>query len=144
MEIRQFEQADLEPLLYVWEEASRVGHPFLSKEFLISERENIPKVYIPNGEVWVAVEAGLIKGFLILHGKEVGALFVNPIFHGRGIGFALMNKAAEMHLELNVEVFKENSIGNDFYSKYGFQPVSEYLHEETNMMMLCLKYRKDS
>jgi len=142
MEIRQYKSTDLEIILYIWEEASRVGLPFLSQEFLISERERIPLIYLPNGDAWVAVIEGRVAGFSILHGNEVGALFVNPEYHGKGVGFALMNKAKELHRELSVEVFKENGIGNNFYSRYGFELKCEYRHEETEMMMVCLVYRR--
>jgi len=144
MKVRQYNANDLESVLHTWEVASQVGHPFLSEQFLESERKNIPSVYIRNGDTWVATIQGSVVGFTILHGNEVGALFVNPEFHGNGIGFALMNKAKEIHGELKVEVFKENIIGNQFYSRYGFALIREYLHQETEMTMLCLEYRKDS
>lgn len=50
---------------------------------------------------------------------------------GRGIGKALVDKAGTLHGYLVVEVFKENSIGHNFYSKYGFESLEEKLHEPT-------------
>lgn len=144
MKIRQYEPTDLELLLSVWELASEVGHPFLSEEFLKSERQRIPSQYLPNGDVWIAAVDGRLVGFTILHGSEVGALFVNPRYHGNRIGFGLMNKALELHDKLQVEVFKDNSIGYKFYSRYGFVLKREYLHRETGMIMSCMEYRKDS
>lgn len=90
------------------------------------------------------MDEGSVVGFMILHGNEVGALFVKPDFHGAGVGFALMNKASELHGKLKVEVFKENALGNKFYSRFGFAQTHEYLHAATGMMMSCLEYRKDS
>ena len=144
MEIRRYRSSDLKSLIHTWEIASQVGHPFLSEEFLKSERKNIPAVYLPNGDAWVALVNGNVVGFTILHGNEVGALFVDPEFHGSGIGYALMDKAHGLHHELKVEVFKENAIGNKFYSRYGFSVVREYFHQETGMMMLCLEFENDS
>ena len=144
MEIRQYKSKYLNGVIRTWESASQLGHAFLSEEFLKSERENIPTVYLPNGDAWVALVKGHVVGFTILHGNEVGALFVNPEFHGQGIGFALMNKAAELHTHLKVEVFKKNIIGTKFYLRYGFSLIREYFHEESKMMMLCLEYKKDS
>ena len=144
MEIRHYESTDLELLLRTWELASQVGHPFLEKDFLKSEKQNIPATYLPNGDAWVALIDGRLVGFTILHGNEVGALFVNPKYHGNGAGYQLMNKARELHGHLKVEVFKDNLIGNKFYSRYGFALKREYLHQETGMKMSCLEYRKDS
>lgn len=140
MRIRQYTADDLEPLLSVWEGASQVGHPFLSPAFLKSERKNIPAVYLPSGDTWVAIINDRLVGFTILHGNEVGALFVDPNFHGDGVGFELMNKAKELHGQLKVEVFKENTIGYNFYARYGFLLKLEYLHQPSGMMMSCLEF----
>ena len=140
MQIRQYNSRDLNGVIRTWELASEVGHPFLSEEFLQTERANIPAVYLPNGDTWVALVRGGIVGFVVLHGNEVGALFVKPALHGRGIGYALMNKARDLHPLLKVEVFKQNQIGNKFYARYGFKLVGEYMHVESAMMMLCLEY----
>lgn len=142
MQIRQFKTIDLQALLDVWELASQVGHAFLSEGFLQSERKNIPAIYLPNGDTWVATIQDRLVGFTILHGNEVGALFVDPSFHGNGVGFELMNKAQALHGQLKVEVFKENAIGNAFYLRYGFLFKNEYLHQQTGMIMSCLEFKK--
>lgn len=141
--IRPYEPADLGSVLSIWESASRVGHPFLSENFLDSERRNIPLVYLKNGDAWVAESNGIVVGFTILHGNEVGALFVNPSYHGLGVGFALLNKAKELHRELTVEVFKDNEKGNAFYARSNFVFVRDYFHEESGFVMSCLEYSKD-
>ena len=48
-----------------------------------------------------------------------------------GIGKDLMGKAQELQRDLEVEVFKNNAIGREFYSKYGFEKLEEKLHEPT-------------
>lgn len=144
MRIRQYQAVDLESLIEVWERASEIGHPFLSEEFIESERKNIPLVYLPNGDTWVASVHNNVVGFMILHGSEIGALFVAPDYHGLGVGYGLMTRASQIHDQLKLEVFKENTIGNAFYSRFGFELEREYLHKESGMMMSCLKYRNDS
>ena len=137
--IREYEKQDLDEVLSVWATASEVAHPFLSREFLALERENISKIHLPKAETWVFEEGGRVLGFLSLLGSEVGAIFVDPEHHGRGIGRALMDKARELRGELEVEVFKENAIGRAFYDKYGFEPVEEKVHEETGFELLRLR-----
>ncbi len=51
-----------------------------------------------------------------------------------------MNKAQELHGDLEVEVFKENSIGRKFYSNYGFKEIEEKLHGPTGQKILRLKF----
>ncbi len=73
-------------------------------------------------------------------GNEVGAIFLEPEFHGQGAGKALMGKAQEIHGDLEVEVFRENAIGRRFYTRYGFEQMDEKLHEPTGQQVLRLKF----
>lgn len=124
----------------VWDNATKLAHPFFTKKFVEQERYNIPNVYIPNADTWVVSKNGKVVGFIALIGNEVGGLFVDPSFHGRGLGNALMDKARELHSTLEVEVFKENSIGRRFYNRYGFKLQEEKLHEETGCLTLRLSF----
>ena len=137
--IRKYNEQDLDELLAAWEAASEVAHPFLTKEFLASERKNIPSLYLPNAETWVFEADGRVVGFIALIGNEVGAIFVQPSHHGEGIGRGLMDKAREVRDELEVEVFKANMIGRAFYAKYGFEPVEEKVHDKTGLDVLRLR-----
>ena len=138
--IRQYAEADLNGVLSSWENASRIAHPFLTKIFLDKERYNITNVYLPNADTWVAEIDGLVVGFIALLDNEVGAIFVDPEFHGAGFGKALMDKAQEIHGNLEVEVFEANLTGRKFYSSYGFELFIEKTHEETGNKMLRLKF----
>ncbi len=138
--IRQYIETDLDDILSSWENASKIAHPFLTKEFLDKERYNIPNVYLPNADTWVAEINGTVVGFIALLGNEVGAIFVEPKFQGAGVGKALMNKAQEIHGDLEVEVFQANSIGRKFYDSYGFKLMSEKEHAETEQRLLRLKF----
>ncbi len=140
MIIRAYREDDLNDVLSVWENASKLAHPFLTSEFLAQERHNIPNVHLPNADTWVAEFDGRVIGFIALLGNEVGAIFVEPEFHGAGVGRALMDKAQELHGDLEVEVFQANSIGRKFYSRYGFEALSERVHEETGNKVLRLKF----
>jgi len=138
--IRQYKDSDLDGVLSAWENASRLAHPFLSDEFLEAERDNIPRVYMPAADTWVAEYEGEVIGFIALLGNEVGAIFVQPAHHGQGVGRALMDKAQELHGDLEVEVFAANSIGRKFYARYGFEPLDEKIHAETGHALLRLKF----
>ncbi|MCH9654554.1 MAG: GNAT family N-acetyltransferase [Planctomycetes bacterium] len=138
--IRPYQSEDLDDVLASWESASRLAHPFLKEDFLDQERHNIPNMYLPNADTWVVEEAGEVLGFIALMGNEVGAIFVKPDFHGTGAGKALMDKAQELHGDLEVEVFKENAIGQKFYARYGFQYLSEQIFEPTGNVMVRLKF----
>ena len=140
MQIRQYEKSDLNAVLSSWETATRLAHPFMTDEFIAQERINVAEIYMPNTDTWVVDIDGNTEGFVALMGNEVGAIFLQPKHHGKGAGKALMDKAQELHGDLEVEVFKENKIGREFYSKYGFKQLEEKLHEPTGQQVLRLKF----
>jgi putative acetyltransferase len=141
--IRQYKDEDLAEVLASWENASRISHPFLSNEFIEQERYNVPNIYLPNADTWVIEQNGQVIGFIALLGNKVGAVFVQPEFHRTGAGWALMDKAQELHGNLEVEVFEANSIGCSFYTKYGFKYLTKKIHEDTGYTLLRLKYTAD-
>jgi putative acetyltransferase len=140
VKIRQYENPDLEAVLSSWERATRLAHPFMTDEFIAQERINTAEIYLPNTDTWVIETDDHVVGFIALMGNEVGAIFLQPEYHGRGAGKALMDKAQEIHGDLEVEVFKENSIGREFYSRYGFSQLEEKLHEPTGRQVLRLAF----
>ncbi|RKZ97015.1 MAG: GNAT family N-acetyltransferase [Gammaproteobacteria bacterium] len=138
--IRHYKDDDLPDVLSAWESASRFSHPFLSNDFFENERYNIPNFYLPNADIWVVEHNGKVIGFIALFGNKVCAVFVKPEFHGTGAGRALMDKAQELHGNLEVDVFKKNSIGCKFYSSYGFKSAGKKFHKETGHVILKLKF----
>jgi putative acetyltransferase len=138
--IREYAPDDLADILSAWESASALAHTFLTKQFVDQERINIPELYLPNVETWVVEDSGRVIGFIALIGNKIGAIFVDPEFHGSGAGRALMDKARELRGDLEVEVFKENAIGRKFYARYGFELLAETIHEATGNALLRLKF----
>ncbi len=138
--VRTYDENDLGAVLSAWENASRLAHPFLSDAFLSYERDQIVSVHLPVAETWGVEKEGKVVGFIALIGSEVGAIFVQPEFHGKGAGRLLMDKAKQLCGALEVEVFEANEIGRAFYAKSGFQPLSESIHEQTGNRMLRLRF----
>jgi putative acetyltransferase len=138
--IRPYENADLAAVLSSWEAATRLAHPFMSNEFIAQEKANVAELYIPNTDTWVAEIDGSVEGFVALIGNEVGAIFLQPRQHGKGVGRALMDKAKELHGSLEVQVFKDNQIGRNFYARYGFEGQEETRHEPTGRKILRLRF----
>lgn len=142
--IRKYQPADIEAVLDAWYRASLLAHPFLDEAFLERERCNIREVYMPNTDTWVFEQEDGVVGFIAMLGNEVGALFLLPEYHGQGIGRQLMDHAANLYGHLEVEVFKRNTIGRGFYSRYGFEAAGERRHEETGHALVRMKYEQTS
>jgi len=133
---------DTKAVLDIWFEASLLAHPFLSDSFMQQERINTRDIYLPNTNTWLYWENDQPVGFIAMMKNEVGAIFVKPRFHGKGIGTKLMDMVAGLHQELEVEVFEKNEIGRAFYDKYGFNLMNRHIHEATGNYLLRLKYSK--
>lgn len=144
IEIRSYQEKDLQKLLATWECSSRLAHPFMNEQFFQQERENIANLYIPNTETWVLFVDNELVGFIALITNEnngdalceIGGLFVEPNFHQKRLGSALVDKARQRYGDLTVKVFKENKIGRAFYEKYGFEFVSEVIWQQTGDVLI--------
>ena len=137
--IRAFGEEDLEELLDVWYRASLIAHSFLSQEFLTAERREIADVWLPMAETMVYETDGRVVGFLALIGNEVGAVFVDPDYQGRGIGRSLMDRARESRPFLELDVFEANAAGRGFYDAYGFELADRHIHEASGQPELRLR-----
>lgn len=142
--VRPYRPDDLSAVMSAWENASKIAHSFVPEDFLARERYNIPHVYLPNAETWVIEQGGRVIGFLSMIGNLVGGLFVEPAFHGKGAGWALMEKAQELYGSLDVDVFAANVIGRAFYERCGFRFLSTSLHEDTGLELMRLTYGGDT
>lgn len=138
--IRQYDKSDLDAVLSSWENANKIAHYFLSKNFVDQVRHDIPNLYLPNADTWVADKDGVTVGFIALIDNEVGAIFVDPKYQGAGFGRALMDKASTLHPVLEVEVFQKNAIGRKFYSYYGFKKIKKDIHEPTGFDVFRLQF----
>jgi len=140
VQIRQYKASDLEVVLSSWGIATKLAHPFMTAEFIAQERVNVAEIYMPNTDAWVVEIEGKVEGFIALMGNEISAIFLQPIFHGKGFGKSLMDKAKELHGDIEVEVFKGNAIGRKCYSRCGFETLEEKMHKPTGQQVLRLKF----
>ena len=97
-------------------------------------------IYLAFAETWVTEVEGVVVGFIALIESEIGGLFLDPDFHGQGLGRAMVDMAAAQKGALKVEVFKENEIGRRFYGAYGFRETEEFIHEASGQATLRMSF----
>lgn len=129
--IRKYQTEDTEALVLIWQKANALAHSFLAEDFVAQVAQDMRNIYLPNAETWVLEENEIPVGFIALVGTEIGGLFLEPSFHGRGFGKALTDHAVTIHGPLCVEVFEKNAIGRRFYDRYGFVEAERYTHEDS-------------
>lgn len=142
--IRTYQITDTDAILDAWLQASKIAHPFLSADFIEQEKDNIRNIYLPNTQTWVYEQEERVIGFISMIQNEVGAIFLQPGFHGQGIGKQLMDYVADRYEELEVEVFEKNTIGRAFYDRYGFLKMHDSMHQPTGQKLIRMKYLPNS
>jgi len=75
---------------------------------------------VPAHEVWVAEDAGTIRGFAAVSGDLLGHLYVRPEDQSRGIGTALLDAVKrERPGGFRFWVFQKNERARRFYERHG-------------------------
>lgn len=136
--IRKYKPEDTDDLITIWRTANAFAHPFLSKSFVERVENDMRTLYLPNAETWVLKNNGTAIGFTALIGNEIGGLFLNPAYHRRGFGRALVDHAFTLKGSLKVEVFEKNATGRQFYDAYGFAETKRHLHKASGETVLTL------
>jgi len=93
-------------------------------------------MYLPHAQTWVVEDSNKPIGFIAMIGNEIGGLFLDPSFHGKGFGKAMVDYIVALKGALRVDVFEKNTIGRQFYERYGFVETGRYEHETSGEMTL--------
>lgn len=85
---------------------------------------------------------GAVKGFIIIDGKEVWKLFVEPALQGQSIGAELLEYAIEEHGAEALWVLEKNTRAKRFYEAHGFIATDEKIYEDgTTEYLVRMKRR---
>lgn len=118
--IRLSRDDEQERLHAIWREAVRATHDFISKEHFELFSRIVREEMLPKGGFWVAAGAdGGAVAWMQIEGQKVEALFVDPAFHRRGAGRALMEQAMRLSAVLALDA-NEQSGAVAFYRRIGF------------------------
>lgn len=75
----------------------------------------------PSSTIWLAEDDGKLIGFAVLKQDWLDHLYVDPMWHGRGVGLALLTAVQEGAAELNLWTFQANAQARRFYERHGFR-----------------------
>jgi len=115
-------KADHAALTEIWFRAVTATHDFLTPGQIEGYRRRLPVEFLPAvPELTVAEAEGRPVGFIGMAGDEVAMLFIDPDFHGRGIGSDLVGRAAAGRGPLKVDVNEQNPAAHRFYLGLGFE-----------------------
>lgn len=117
--IREAREGDLDALTDVWERAARSSHGFMDEADIVEMRPFVRDSYLPSMDVWLVESDGGPIAFVGARGAHVELLYVDPPFHGQGLGRHLLAHVGAT----SVEVYADNETGVGFYRSQGFSEV---------------------
>ncbi|MDO4288423.1 MAG: N-acetyltransferase [Eubacterium sp.] len=142
--IRKMREGELERVMEIWLASVVEGHrPFIPASYWQDHEEMVRREYMPQAEVVVCEEEGILKGFAaIVSGRHIGAFFVDPAYFREGVGTRLMLWCQLTHRELTLAVMAENARALAFYEDFGFQIGVEQIDEESGCMEYIMAWKE--
>ncbi|MCU6713220.1 acetyltransferase [Paenibacillus sp. J5C_2022] len=124
-----YKEHDFERLVDIWHRAVQATHFFLTEEDIAFYHEIVRENALQAVEIWVETwvetdEHGSPVGFIGLDGNKIEMLFVDPDYHGQGVGTRLIRHAEKLKgSQLKVDVNEQNEGARAFYTACGFRQV---------------------
>ena len=116
MKIRASRGTDWQRVIQIWRDAVDATHDFLTPEDRLAIDREVQEC-LPFELLQLAVdENDRAIAFMLVSGSSMEALFVDPDYHGQGIGRALVSHA----LAGNAAVNEQNARAVGFYEHLGF------------------------
>lgn len=106
----------------IWGDAVDATHDFLTSGDRAAIGREVAD-FLPGAPLWFAVDDDdRAVGFLLMNDSHMEALFVDPRYHGAGIGRALVDHAGAQHGTVTTDVNEQNGRAVGFYRRLGFVP----------------------
>ena len=80
-------------------------------------------VAFPGSTFWLAEARNQLVGFAAARDEWLDHLYIEPAWHGRGVGSALLLAVQEGRLRLDLWTFQQNAAARRFYERRGFRPI---------------------
>jgi putative acetyltransferase len=124
MSLRPAQPADAPTITTVFQAARDHSLAFLPKLHTDAEDHAFFAKVVGRERVMVAEAGGRVVAFLALDGDEIDHLYVDPAYHRKGFGAALLQEAKTQRDHLELWVFQRNLGAIAFYEAHGFTIVA--------------------
>jgi putative acetyltransferase len=109
--IRTSRPDDSDRVLAIWRAAVSATHHFVKPEDRDALDEQVQQL-LPILSLWLAVDSeDIAVGFMSLSESHLGALFVDPTYHGNGVGRTLVEFALQSPTVLRAFRWRVNACG---------------------------------
>jgi putative acetyltransferase len=118
--MRRSEARDAQRTVEIWRLAVNATHDFLKPEDRLAIDQEVQD-FLPSAPLWLAVDDNdWAIGFMLVEGESIEALFIDPAFHGRGVGKAMVAHALQGRSSITTNVNEQNLRAVGFYEHLGF------------------------
>ncbi|MEU2855595.1 GNAT family N-acetyltransferase [Streptomyces syringium] len=120
--LRRAGSADALPAADVWLRSYAAALPSVRCAHTAAEvRVWFARVLVPHRETWVATSGSSVVGVMVLAGRELKQLYLDPAWRGRGVGDRFMDLAKQRQpAGLTLWTFQVNRPARRFYERHGF------------------------
>lgn len=121
MKIRKADTKDYPRIMEIWESSVKATHDFLKKEDFELFKNLIPNEFLPQLNVFVMEDNGIIPAFFSVSDDNLEMLFVDAESRGKGFGKIAVDYIINTLQIYKVDVNEQNPQAVDFYLKQGYQ-----------------------
>jgi pimeloyl-ACP methyl ester carboxylesterase/GNAT superfamily N-acetyltransferase len=145
LRVRPVPPGEREALPSIWRHAVEATHHFLTAEDIDFFGRVVDRHLATANDVRAAFDDyGHPVGFIVQSGGDIEMLFVEPRFHGKGVGSRLLDSVAADHDELRVDVNEHNPSGRRFYAARGFTQIGRSESDSSGRPFPVLHLRRVS
>lgn len=132
MNIRLHTENDLDRMIEIWLEGSKLAHNFIQEDYWKSNQTTMKETYLPVSRSHVLEVDGTVVGFISMIDDYLAALFISPNEQGKGYGKILLDYVKDQKESISLQVYQENESAIRFYEKNGFIISNESIDENTS------------
>jgi putative acetyltransferase len=140
-----YQDKDHDKLVNIWYQAVNHTHTFLTAKDIEFYHTMIQNGALKEVEIWIELNGNKEPtGFIGLDGTKIEMLFIDPKYHGKGIGSRLIKHAQDIKgSNLQVDVNEQNDGAYAFYKRFGFALIGRSELDSTGrpFPLLHLEYK---
>ena len=121
MKIRKADTKDYPRIMEIWESSVKATHDFLKQEDFELFKKLIPTEFLPQLNVFVMEDDGIIPVFFSVSDDNLEMLFVDAESRGNGFGKFALDYIINTLQVYKVAVNDQNTQAVNFYLKQGYQ-----------------------
>ncbi|MBV4456245.1 MULTISPECIES: GNAT family N-acetyltransferase [Pseudomonas] len=134
--------SDYQTLTDIWEDSVRATHDFLPDSYIERLRGLVLTHFLDTVMLICTKDAHQhITGFAGVAAGKIEMLFIDPKYHGQGLGRQLLRYAIEHMNADELEVNEQNPQALGFYLKQGFEVIGRTEHDGLGQPYPLLRMR---